>query len=125
LNSPKTAPPSRINAFPELVRKEVLAAAVVLALVCLLSAAADAPIHGPSHPDGVTAEAVKAPWIFIGIQQLLRYFDPLIAGVILPAIGLLLITLLPIIPASRWTASLIFYLISLAALGLTLWGYLT
>lgn len=124
LSSSKTAPFHRVNAFPELVRKEALAGVFVLALACLLSATADAPIHGPSHPDGITAEAVKAPWIFVGIQQLLKYFDPLVAGVVLPFLGLLLIASLPYIPASRKAASLIFYLISLAALGLTIWGYL-
>ncbi len=50
-----------------------------------------APIDFPS----ANAHLIKGPWFFLGIQELLRYFDPLIAGIILPAIPLVVLFIIP------------------------------
>jgi len=115
----------RIRSFPDLLRKEVLAALFSLAVVCILATLIDAPTGGPADPSGLPAENVKAPWIFVGIQQMLRYVSPVVAGVILPLAAVLIIAFLPFVPAGtkRLTAA-IFIGLALIALVLTVWGYL-
>lgn len=113
----------RIRTFPDLVRKEALAALVSLAAVALLSALADAPIDAAADLSGMPSEQVKAPAIFVGIQQMLRYLPSLAAGVILPLVGLLLLALVPFLPQKRTALGLLFFGTVLTALALTLWGY--
>jgi len=110
------------------VQKEALAAMLALVVMCLVSTFADAPVQGPADPSGIAAEHVKAPWIFVGIQQMLRYFPPFLAGVAVPLAGFLLIALVPFLPArSPFQRSLLRVLIFgvlLATVMVTLWGYL-
>lgn len=117
----------RVDSVPHLVRKETLAALVSLVVLFVLSAVSDAPLVGPADPAGVPAEGVKAPWIFVGIQQLLRYFSPLLAGIVIPLLGLALIAALPYAPAfaarRRLVMNIVFYGLLCAALALTVWGY--
>jgi hypothetical protein len=60
----------------------------------------DAPLEGPANPTR-TPNPSKAPWYFLGLQEMLVYFDPWIAGVVLPVlivIGLILIPYLDVNP---------------------------
>ncbi|MBM4328212.1 MAG: hypothetical protein FJ118_13740 [Deltaproteobacteria bacterium] len=120
---------SRVKATPDLVRKEALAAMIALALLSLVSALADAPVQGPADPSGIATEDVKAPWIFLGVQQMLRFFPPLLAGVALPLVGFFLIMFVPYIPArSSFQRSLLRVLVFgvlLVTIVVTLWGYLS
>jgi quinol-cytochrome oxidoreductase complex cytochrome b subunit len=91
-----------------LVRMEIfsmLVASIVLMVLALLrpaplGAPAD-PLHTPPH--------VSAPWIFAGIQELLRYLPPLLAGLLIPLAVLFALTFLPFIqtrPTEEGTTSL-------------------
>jgi hypothetical protein len=114
----------KTKSFPNLVRKEALAALLALASLAIISAICDAPVSGPVDPAGIPSTDVKAPWIFIGIQQTLRYFPPLLAGIILPFVAILAIALIPFVHGKqRKSAWLVFYSIVLASVVLTLWGY--
>ncbi|MBI5249935.1 MAG: hypothetical protein HY912_10620, partial [Desulfomonile tiedjei] len=74
---------------------------------------------------GIPAADVKAPWIFVGIQQTLRYLPPFWAGVILPFAAIIVIAFIPYLQNNRRkTASLVFFSIVIASVILTLWGYL-
>jgi quinol-cytochrome oxidoreductase complex cytochrome b subunit len=76
-----------------LVRHVVVAlgsAVVVLGLAVLFSA----PLRGLANPN-VTPEPAKAPWYFAGLQELLSRFDPLVAGILVPAGAVLVLVLLP------------------------------
>lgn len=70
---------------------------MVLALLGLL---VEAPLDLPANPD-FTPNPSKAPWYFLGFQEMLVYFDPWLAGVVIPLIiiaGLISIPLLDIDP---------------------------
>jgi quinol-cytochrome oxidoreductase complex cytochrome b subunit len=78
-----------------LVRHVVVAlgsAVVVLGLAVLFSA----PLRGLANPN-LTPEPAKAPWYFAGLQELLSRFDPLVAGILVPAGAVLVLVLLPYI----------------------------
>lgn len=115
----------RIKSVPDLVRKEVLAAVVALAAVCLLSALLDAPLQGPADVGGLAASDVKAPWIFVGIQQVLKFLPALLAGVLLPLAAVMLVGVIPYLPEKRELRTIVFFGTALTVLVLTIWGYLS
>ena len=79
------------------MRNEAIAVVSAITAVLLISAVSDAPIGGPADSSGIPVENVKAPWIFLGIQQMLRYFPAVIGGVIIPLAGLLMLTSIPFV----------------------------
>jgi hypothetical protein len=107
-----------IPTWPYLVRKEFLAAIIVTIILLVWSIALNAPLEDPSDPS-VTPNPAKAPWYFLGLQELLVYFDPWIAGVIFPSLivmGLMAMPYIDINPKGngyytfkeRWFAILTF-----------------
>ena len=72
-----------VHTWPYLLRVEFLAALVVTAALVLWAVTLDAPLEPIANPS-LTTNPAKAPWYFLGLQELLVYFDPWIAGVILP-----------------------------------------
>lgn len=123
MNQEASGQTRRIRSVPDLLRKEGLAALVALAAVGLLSALVDAPLEGPADPSGLAAEHVKAPWIFVGIQQMLRYFPPVLAGIVLPLGVLLVLALVPYAYGKRTLTRVVFFGVSAALILLTVWGY--
>lgn len=90
----------KIHTWPYLVRKEFLVAILVIVLLLAWSIFIDAPLEEHSDPN-LTPNPAKAPWYFLGLQELLVYFDPWIAGVMIPLliiVGLMLIPYLDINP---------------------------
>ncbi|HEX9051989.1 MAG TPA: hypothetical protein VF841_15775 [Anaeromyxobacter sp.] len=86
--------PRTVHAWPYLVRLEVLAAVATLLAVLVWSIVADAPLQQAANP-GITPNPAKAPWYFLGLQELLVYFDPWIAGVAIPALILFGLAAIP------------------------------
>ncbi|MCG3134148.1 MAG: hypothetical protein HMLKMBBP_01435 [Planctomycetes bacterium] len=76
-----------LHTWPYLLRVEFLAAIIVTAFLVLWAVWLDAPLEEPANPN-LTMNPSKAPWYFLGLQELLVYFDPWIAGVILPHVVL-------------------------------------
>ncbi len=72
-----------LHTWPYLLRVEFLAALIVTVILMVWSVYLDAPLEAPSNPM-LTMNPAKAPWYFLGLQELLVYFDPWIAGVMLP-----------------------------------------
>lgn len=72
-----------IPTWPYLVRKEFLAAIICTIILIVWSILLDAPLEELSDPT-MTPNPAKAPWYFLGLQEMLVYFDPWIAGVIFP-----------------------------------------
>ena len=73
----------KVYVWPYLVRIEFLAGILVTALLLGWSLIVDAPLEEPANP-ARTPNPSKAPWYFLGLQEMLVYFDPWMAGVILP-----------------------------------------
>ncbi len=111
------------ESLPGLVRKEALAALVAVAAVSALAAVFDPPLEGPADAAGLPAQGVKAPWIFVGIQQMLRYLPAIVAGIVLPLAGLCAVALVPLIRGKPMLSKAIFFGLCVTALALTLWGY--
>ncbi len=90
----------KIHTWPYLARKEFLVAVLVVVILLAWSIFVDAPLEEHSNPN-LTPNPAKAPWYFLGLQELLVYFDPWIAGAIIPLliiVGLMLIPYLDINP---------------------------
>ncbi|AFM26319.1 hypothetical protein Desti_3673 [Desulfomonile tiedjei DSM 6799] len=117
-------PKNRIKSFPLLVRKEMLAALLAFAVLGIVSALWDAPLSVPADPSGIPEQDVKAPWIFVGIQQMLRYFPPFVAGILLPLAATAALAAIPyLLPRQPLLISIIFGATVILLTALTLWGY--
>jgi len=82
-----------IHTWPYLLRMEFLAAIIVTVILIVWSITLNAPLEEPSNPN-LTMNPAKAPWYFLGLQEMLVYFDPWIAGVVMPTliiVGLMII----------------------------------
>lgn len=85
--------PDKVHTWPHLVKNEFVIGLIALIGVTVWSIVLDAPLEEPANPTR-TPNPSKAPWYFLGLQEMLVYFDPWIAGVVLPSliiVGLMLI----------------------------------
>jgi hypothetical protein len=80
-----------VHVWPYLVRVEFLATLIVTVILFVWSITLNAPLEEPANPN-LTMNPSKAPWYFLGLQEMLVYFDPWIAGVLMP--GLLIVGLM-------------------------------
>jgi hypothetical protein len=90
----------KVHTWPHLVRLEFLCAILVVVLLLVWSLLVDAPLEEPANPTR-TPNPSKAPWYFLGLQEMLVFFDPWHAGVVLPTfiiIGLMVIPYIDINP---------------------------
>jgi hypothetical protein len=76
---------SEVHVWPFLLRVEFLAAIIVTVILMVWSITLNAPLEEPSNPT-LTMNPSKAPWYFLGLQEMLVYFDPWMAGVVLPSL---------------------------------------
>ncbi len=83
-----------LQTWPYLLRKEFLAAIIVMIILMVWSIALDAPLEEPSDPS-LTPNPAKAPWYFLGLQEMLVYFDPWIAGVVFPSLIVMGLMVIP------------------------------
>jgi quinol-cytochrome oxidoreductase complex cytochrome b subunit len=94
---------------PGLTQREGAAALVVTAAVLLLAAVRNAPLLAPANP-GMSPNPAKAPWYFMGLQELLVHLHPVLGAVVIPLLGLALLVALPALsgperPSGRWFGS--------------------
>ena len=73
----------RVHVWPHLVTVELIAAALSTIVLLVWSVLVPAPLEAPANPSH-SPNPAKAPWYFLGLQELLVYFDPWIAGVLIP-----------------------------------------
>jgi hypothetical protein len=74
-----------VHTWPYLMRMEFLVAIIVTVILMVWSLTLNAPLEEPANPN-VTMNPAKAPWYFLGLQEMLVYFDPWIAGVVMPTL---------------------------------------
>lgn len=84
----------RVTTIPNLVRREGVFAAAWLALLVVWAMLIQAPLEGIANPL-VSPNPAKAPWYFLGIQELLLHFHPFVAAVVIPGLGMAALALLP------------------------------
>lgn len=84
----------RVHVWPYLLKIEFLAAIIVTAILIVWSIVLDAPLEEPANPS-LTMNPSKAPWYFLGLQEMLVYFDPWIAGVVLPTLIIIGLVVIP------------------------------
>ena len=83
-----------LTTAPNLLIRELVLFQVVVGLLAVLALLFDAPLEGLADPLH-TPNPAKAPWYFLGLQELLHYFPPVVAGVILPGLIVLSIVVIP------------------------------
>ena len=124
----RSAPTDRVTVWPHLLAIEFVALLVVLTLLITLSIFLDAPLLEFANFNEQPNPS-KAPWYFLGLQELLAYFDPQVAGIIIPTFGAIAIAIIPYIdknpsvkPSHRKLAIMIFTFFIMAAAVLTIFG---
>lgn len=75
----------RVFTWPYLARNEFLAALLLMVILTVWSIVLDAPLEEAANPTK-TPNPSKAPWYFLGLQEMLVYFDPWLAGVVFPTL---------------------------------------
>lgn len=81
----KTEVEDKIFTWPDLVFSEFICMIILTAIMVVWSIALQAPLEEPANPS-VAPNPSKAPWYFLGLQEMLVYFDPWMAGVVMPSL---------------------------------------
>ena len=127
----KSTPTDKVNTWPHLMIAEFSALMVITAGLIVLSVILQAPLLELANFNA-TPNPSKAPWYFLGLQELLSYYDPQVAGVIIPTItGLVGFMAIPYVdrnpstnPADRKFAIMLFTLFLAGSATLTIIGTL-
>jgi hypothetical protein len=91
---PSRAPEEKSISYGELLFREMIAIEILAVVLVCLALVWNAPLEQLADPLH-TANPAKAPWYFTGLQELLHYFPPFVAGVILPALIVLALIVVP------------------------------
>jgi menaquinol-cytochrome c reductase cytochrome b/c subunit len=86
----------KVHVWPHLLVVELVSILILLAVLTIFSATVRAPLLGLADFNK-TPNPSKAPWYFLGLQELLTMFHPMVAGVTIPGVGLGLLALAPFI----------------------------
>jgi hypothetical protein len=92
----KATPVDKVHTWPHLLAAEFVAALFCTAFTFLFSIWVNAPLLQLANPNQ-TPNPSKAPWYFLGLQELLTMFHPMIAGVTIPGVGLIMLIFAPFI----------------------------
>ena len=123
-------PDDTVLTWPHLLSIELFAAVMVSLFLILMGVFINAPLEELANGN-VTPVVAKAPWYFVGLQELLAYFHPTVAGVMVPTFVLVGAALIPFVdrgnvlatrPSERKTAVVLFTLFCILGLTLTFVG---
>ncbi|HYL50857.1 MAG TPA: menaquinol-cytochrome c reductase cytochrome b subunit [Acidimicrobiia bacterium] len=84
----------KVHVWPHLLAIEFAATLSLMAFITIFSALVKAPLLGLADVNQ-TPNPSKAPWYFLGLQELLKMFQPMVAGVTIPGIALALLAITP------------------------------
>jgi menaquinol-cytochrome c reductase cytochrome b/c subunit len=90
----KATPVDKVHVWPHLLAVEFLASLVMTTFLLIFSIFVNAPLLELANPNS-TPNPSKAPWYFLGLQELLTMFHPMVAGVTVPGMGIFLLILTP------------------------------
>jgi hypothetical protein len=127
----KAEPTDKVNTWPHLMLMEFGALMAITGLLVIMAVVIHSPLLDPANVN-LTPNPSKAPWYFLGLQELLSYFDPQIAGVMVPTFtGMVGFMLIPFIdrnpstrPSDRKYAILLFSIFIAGSATLTIIGVL-
>jgi menaquinol-cytochrome c reductase cytochrome b/c subunit len=119
----------RVNVWPHLLIEEFVAMLTVTVGLVIFSTFVNAPLRELANPN-LTPNPSKAPWYFLGLQELLRYFHPMVAGVLFaPTLVLLALAVVPFVdrnpstkPGDRKLAMTMFTMLMMFGAVLTIIG---
>jgi hypothetical protein len=126
-------PDDTVMTWPHLLSIEFFAAAMMSIFLLFMGIFVNAPLEELANPN-VTPEVAKAPWYFVGLQELLAYFHPTVAGALAPTLIIVGSALVPYIdrgprgdggptrPSERKVAVMLFTILWGAGLALTFLG---
>lgn len=97
---PSAIEKEQVRVWPDLVLRETIAALVAVILLMAISVFFDAPLGGIADPS-FSMNPSKAPWYFLGLQELLVYFTPWVAGVAIPVLIIIGLAAIPYIDVGR------------------------
>ncbi len=83
-----------LMSFPHLIVRELILFQIVVIALALAAILFDAPLQGIANPLE-TPNPAKAPWYFLGLQELLHYFPPVVAGVLMPTLVVIALAVIP------------------------------
>ncbi|HLJ75860.1 MAG TPA: hypothetical protein VKT75_00525 [Acidobacteriaceae bacterium] len=84
----------QVQTYPEGLLRAALAVELLVIALVLISVFFDAPLEGIANPT-VTPNPAKAPWYFLGLQEMLHYFPPVVAGVLIPTLLVIALVVIP------------------------------
>jgi hypothetical protein len=84
----------QLMSYPQLMLRQVIAFEVLTIVLVIVALVWDAPLEQLANPL-LTPNPAKAPWYFLGLQELLHYFPPLVAGIVIPALIVLALVIVP------------------------------
>ena len=84
----------QLMSYPHLILREAMAFMLLTIGLVLVALVWDAPLEQLANPL-VTPNPAKAPWYFLGLQELLHYFPPLAAGIIIPTLVVVALIVVP------------------------------
>jgi hypothetical protein len=83
-----------VQSFPNVLFRAAIAVQVLAIVLILISLFFNAPLEGLADPTH-TPNPAKAPWYFLGLQELLHYFPPVVAGVLVPTLVVIALVVIP------------------------------
>jgi len=92
----KSTPVDKVHTWPHLLAVEFVAALAITVFTLIFSIFVNAPLLELANLNE-TPNPSKAPWYFLGLQELLTMFHPMVAGVTIPGMGIFLLILAPYI----------------------------
>ncbi len=84
----------QVMSYPHLLLREAIAFMVLMIVLVIFALVWDAPLEQLANPL-LTPNPAKAPWYFLGLQELLHYFPPLVAGIIIPTLVVIALVGIP------------------------------
>ena len=97
-------PDETVLTWPHLLRAEFLMTLLISILLVVASVFIAAPLEEMANA-GVTPHVAKAPWYFLGLQELLSYFNATVGGILLPTLYLVGLAVIPYIDRSPYKAA--------------------
>jgi Cytochrome b(C-terminal)/b6/petD len=90
----KVADEDQLQTFPEVLFRSLVAIELMAIALVAASLLFNAPLEGVADPSH-TPNPAKAPWYFLGLQELLHYFPPVVAGVLVPGLVVIALIVIP------------------------------